>query len=148
MKISQQTVDEILTVHDSLWEAVYSIDESTHSLTYKGETYPIQVPQHKGYASVMLPNSTGTRFMWITQNLRKSSYGTMAIERARKNGEDHRLSWILDTSNGGFINRTCILTTRNSNLDLIFGQIEIYDSLGTETVWSLNRALVTRSAEF
>jgi len=148
MKISQETVDEILAVHDSLWEAVYSTDESTPSITYKGNTYPIQVPRHKGYASVMLPNSTGTRFMWITQNLHKSSYGTLAIERARKHGEDQRLTWILDTSNGGFINRTCITTTRNSNLDLVAGQIEIYDSLGRETVWSHNQALVTRGAEF
>ena len=80
--------------------------------------------------------------------MRKSSYGTMAIERALKRNEDHRISWILDTSNGGFTTRTCISTTRNSSLDLIDGQIEIYDSLGKETIWSHNKLLVTGKAQF
>jgi hypothetical protein len=148
MKISQQTVDEILSVHNSLWEAVYSADESPSTLTYKGNTYPIQIPHHRGYASAMLPNDKGTRFMWITQNLRKPSYGTMAIERAKKFGEDHRMSWVVDTSNGGFNYRSYVSTTKSSALELIAGHIEIYDSLGREIVWSHNQALITRGAEF
>lgn len=148
METSQQTINEILNVHDSLWNALYSSDESRPSITYKGNTYSIQIPKHRGYASVMLPNSSGTRFMWVTQNLHKSSYGTMAIERSRKLGEDQRITWILDTSNGGFITRTSISTTRDSNLELIAGQIEIYDSLGKETIWSHNQLLVTGKAQF
>jgi len=148
MNISQETIDEILSVHESLWEAVYSTDNSRPSISYKGNTYHIQLPPHKAYASVLLPNGTGTNFLWVTQNMRKSSYGTMAIERALKRNEDHRISWILDTSNGGFTTRTCISTTRNSSLDLIDGQIEIYDSLGKETIWSHNKLLVTGKAQF
>jgi hypothetical protein len=72
----------------------------------------------------------------------------MAIERSRKLGEDQRITWILDTSNGGFITRTSISTTRDSNLELIAGQIEIYDSLGKETIWSHNQLLVTGKAQF
>jgi hypothetical protein len=148
MKISQETVDEILSVHDSLWEAVYSTDDPTLTLNYKGATYTIQIPHHRGYASVMLPNAKGSKFMWITQNLRKPTYGTMAIDRAKKDGEDHRMSWIVDTSNGGFTYRAYISTTKNLASELIAGHIEIYDSLGREIVWSHNQALVTRKAEF
>jgi hypothetical protein len=148
MKTSQKTIDEILAVHDSLWEAVYSTDNSRPSITYKGNTYHIQVPTHRAYASVLLPNGTGTNFLWVTNNMSKSSYGTLAIQRAAKHNEDHRITWILDTTNGGFTTRTCIITTRNSTLDLIAGQIEIYDSLGKETIWSHNKLLITAKAQF
>ena len=148
MKTSQKTIDEILAVHDSLWESVYSTDNSRPSITYKGNTYHIQVPTHRAYASVLLPNGTGTNFLWVTNNMSKSSYGTLAIQRAAKHNEDHRITWILDTTNGGFTTRTCIITTRNSTLDLIAGQIEIYDSLGKETIWSHNKLLITAKAQF
>jgi hypothetical protein len=148
MKLSQETVNQILGVHNSLWDYVYGQDESEPTLNYKGNTYPVQIPHHRGYASVMLPNDKGSKFMWITQNLRKPTYGTMAIDRAKKLGEDHRMSWIVDTTNGGFTYRSYISTTKNLASELIAGHIEIYDSLGREIVWSHNQALVTRKAEF
>lgn len=148
MKLSQETVNQILGVHNSLWDYVYGQHESAPTLNYKGNTYPVQIPHHRGYASVMLPNDKGSKFMWITQNLRKPTYGTMAIDRAKKLGEDHRMSWIVDTTNGGFTYRAYISTTKNLASELIAGHIEIYDSLGREILWSHNQALVTRKAEF
>jgi len=69
MKLTQTQTSEILKVHNSLWNAVYDRDSTLHTLDYKGDEYTINIARHKGYATVMLPNSKGTKFMWITQNL-------------------------------------------------------------------------------
>ncbi len=156
MKLTDDKASDILRVHHALWNAVYDTDSSYHSLQYCGQTYTIQKPPTKqvdgwdifpGYASVLLPNSKGSKFMWITQNLHKSTYGTLAIKRAQEHGEDHRITWVVDTKNGGFEYRSNITTTSKEGI-LIYGAIEIYDDLGKEIVWSTNKAAVTREAEF
>lgn len=156
MKLTEQKLNEILMVHNSLWNAVYDVDSSYHTLNYCGQTYTIQKPSPKqvngwdvypGYASVILPNSKGSKFMWITQNLHKSTYGTLAIKRAQEAGEDHRITWVVDTTNGGFEYRSNIATTTKEGI-LISGSIEIYDDLGKEIIWSTNQSYITRKAEF
>jgi hypothetical protein len=147
MKITDEQANELFKVHDALWNAVYDRDSTIHNLAYKGNDYTIQIANHKGYASVMLPNSKGIKFMWITQNLNKSTYGTLAINKARNENQDHRITWIVDTRNGGFAYRSNITTTFKDG-QMIYGTIEIYDDFGKKVVWSTNKSFITRQAEF
>jgi hypothetical protein len=140
--------ESILAVHNSLWNALYDFDSDIHSLHYNDIQYNIYLPKHRGYASVNLPNPKGTQFLWITQNLNKSTYGTLQIQKARQRNEDQRITWIVDTSNGQFEYRTSIRTTASDTGELIQGSIDMYDSLGTETVWSSNPLLITQKAKF
>lgn len=140
--------ESILAVHNSLWNALYDFDSDIHSLHYNDIQYNIYLPKHRGYASVNLPNPKGTQFLWITQNLNKSTYGTLQIQKARQRNEDQRITWIVDTSNGQFEYRTSIRTTSSDTGELIQGSIDMYDSLGTETVWSTNPLLITQKAKF
>jgi len=148
MSLTNDQALEIIKVHDQLWNAVYDRGVKSYSLTYKDKDYTINIPPHFGYASVLLPNSEGNKFLWITQNLNKSTYGTLAIKSAQDSNNDHRITWIVDTTNGGFRYRSNITTTRDSQNTLIHGAIEIYDSLGKETIWSNNQAIITRKAAF
>ena len=147
-QLDQSTVDSVLAVHNSLWNALYDFDSDTHLLTYKEAQYNIYIPKHRGYASVNLPNSNGIPFMWITQNLNKSTYGTLQIQRARQRNQDHRITWIVDTSHGQFNYKTAIHSTTDDSGTLLHGTIELYDSLGSELVWSTNPLLITREAKF
>lgn len=148
MSLTDEQATEILKVHNSLWNAVYDRDSNNQTLIYKNISYQINIPPHKAYASALLPNSTGIKFLWITQNLHKSTYGTLAINNQSIKGNDHRITWIVDTNNGQFNYRSNITTTLNSAGVLIYGAIEIYDSLGKEIIWSNNQAIVTRKAAF
>lgn len=148
MSLTDIQASEILEIHDKLWDAVSNNQSQNHTLTYKDKSYQINIPGHCGYASVLLPNSKGTKFLWITQNIHKSTYGTLAINRQKELGNQHRITWIVDTNNGLFSYRSNITTTRNHEGILIHGAIEIYDSLGKETIWSNNQAIVTRKAAF
>lgn len=148
MNISQQQLNQILYIHNALWNAVYDFDSDIHCLTIDNEKYDIYIPADRGYASVILPNPKGINFLWITQNLNKSTYGSQAIQRDRDKNLDTRITWIVDTRNGSFNYRTNIHTTIDSNGDLIRGHIEMYDSLGQEVVWSTNKSMVTRKAKF
>jgi hypothetical protein len=148
MSIKQEQVQSVLDVHNALWDAVYDLDSSQHSLIYNGVEYSIKIPAHRGYASVMLPNKNGVQFMWITQNLHKSSYGTMSIANAKARGEEQRITWIVDTRHGKFTYVSNITSTKDSAGNLVDGSIERYDDLGREILWSLNGKLVTRKAQF
>lgn len=148
MNLTNAKAQEILAIHDTLWNALYGDQTTLHTLLYNDVNYDIKIPGHRGYASILLPNSNGIKFLWITQNIHKSTYGSLAIQRHNTLGNDHRITWIVDTNNGGFSYRSNITTTRNSAGHLLHGAIQIYDSLGQETIWSNNKSIVTRKAEF
>lgn len=90
-----QNIQDIIDVHEALWNRELFV-------TYRGEKISTFTPSHEGFTSVILKNSNGKSFQWITQNLNKSSYGTMRIIRGRSQGEDHRITWIIDNSNAEF----------------------------------------------
>ena len=143
----------ILAVHDNLWNHLYAAKNQgfyagNAQIKYQEQDHNINIPQHLGYASVLLPNANGRKYLWITQNLNKSSYGSLAIARCASIGHDNRITWIVDTNDGGFIYRTNITTTRDSDGKLYHGSIEIYDSLGAENIWSHDKALTKRKAAF
>ena len=146
--LDKETTESILAVHNSLWNALYDFDSDEHTLHYNDIKYNIYKAKHGGYTSVNLPNPKGTQFLWITQNLNKSTYGTQAIQRAATKHQDLRITWIVDTSNGQFTYRTSIHTTADASGNMLEGRIDLYDSLGTETIWSLNPALITTKAKF
>lgn len=146
--LDKETTESILAVHNSLWNALYDFDSDEHTLHYNNIKYNIYKAKHGGYTSVNLPNPKGTQFLWITQNLNKSTYGTLQVNKARERNQDHRITWIVDTSNGQFVYRTSIHTTSDDSGQMLHGTIDLYDSLGMETVWSLNPALITTKAKF
>lgn len=148
MKLTNQEIQLILNTHDALWEAYYNLNDSFQSLEYKGETYPINKPSHQGYASVIIPNDNGTPFLWITQNLNKSSYGTSLIEKHKQEGKQTQLTWIVDTRSGRFRYVSHIYTTKDKDQNLIYGLIESYDSFGTEVLWSTIPSEIPRKAAF
>jgi len=138
----------MLSVHDALWDYLLEKPEANNQLIFAGNPYEIMVPPGKNYASVILPNANGRKYLWITQNLHKNTYGTMAILRAKANGFDHRITWIIDTNDGQFRYRTNIMTMRDPSGKMTDGTIEIYDSLGTDKVWSHNKNMLRRKAAF
>lgn len=146
MLLSQENLNEVLRVHNLLWDALQ--ETNLTSITYNDETYSIRIAPNNNYASVVLPNNNGVPFLWITQNLNKPSYGTLQIERQAKMNNVHRITWIVDTRNGGFKYRFNISTTYNDAGNLIDGIIERYDDHGTSVVWSTNSHLISKSSEF
>ena len=67
-----QEVQDILAIHEALWNR-------DKFVTHRGEKVSTYTPSHEGFTSVILKNSKGKPFQWITQNLNKSTYGTARI---------------------------------------------------------------------
>jgi len=86
----------ILRVHHALWNRESFIERG-------GQKYTPFVPAHDGYISVVLPNEQGHNLLWITQNLNKSTSGSLEIKKARSLGNDKRITWIVDNSNSKFL---------------------------------------------
>lgn len=118
----------ILRVHHALWNREDFIERG-------GQTYTPFVPAHQGYVSVVLPNDQGYNLLWITQNLNKSTYGSQAILRSRSQGDDHRITWIVDNANSKFNYVGCVNTCHyfDGSEDVI---IERYNDYGAEVVWT------------
>jgi hypothetical protein len=126
----------ILDVHHGLWNR-------DKSVTYKSKEYQTYTPTHGGYSSVILPNENGYNFLWITQNLNKSSGASLEIIRSHSQGDDTRVTWIVDNSNNKFTYVGLVKTT-----DYFDGKksiiIERYDSQGTQIIYSTDPAKTTR----
>jgi hypothetical protein len=146
--IEPKILKEILSVHEALWNALYDFDADFHSLEYQGKTYNIHIPAQRGYASVLLPNSNGTNFLWITQNLNKSSYGSSLIQKHRSENKDTRLTWIVDTRHGQFKYVSHIRTTKDDEGNLVYGVLETYNAYGTECLWSTEEFEISRKSKF
>lgn len=127
-------VKQILDVHHALWNAT-SDPDGEHKLEYKDSYYNIYIPSHQGYASVVLPSGIGKNFLWITQNLNKSSYASIEIKKARSQGDDKRVTWIVDNSNDKFYYCALIKTCSyfDGKQDIL---IEKYSENGTQLVYS------------
>lgn len=149
MIITQEQADKVLGVHHTLWSIQQASDKSlvANTIEYDDKSYPVVVPEHTGYCSVLLPNPKGLNFLWITQNMNKSTYGTLAIKDSLLKGEDHRITWIIDTRNGSFSYRMNITTTFKNGIQT-YGIIESYDEYGKEIIWSHNKLFVSQKAEF
>lgn len=148
MSISNEIAKEIFDVHHALWDSLIKIDEPAHSLEYQNQTYKINISPDRGYASCHLPNENGKMFLWITQNLNKSTSGSYQIKQAMERGEQRRTTWVVDTSTGNFKYRSNITTSKDKHNNLVFAQIEIYDSLGTEILWTTTPYGPTKKAKF
>jgi hypothetical protein len=129
-------VKPILDVHHGLWNR-------DKTVTYRSKEYSIYVPSHEGYSSAILPNENGYNFLWITQNLNKTSGASLDIIRARAQGDDTRITWIVDNSNNKFSYVGLVRTT-----DYFDGKksiiIERYDAQGTSVIYSTDPARTTR----
>jgi hypothetical protein len=90
-----ENVQSILDVHHSLWNKDIKIN-------YRGKSYDSFTPSHEGFTSVILPNDNGYHFLWITHNLNKSSAGTFEIINGRSQGDDKRITWIIDNTDNKF----------------------------------------------
>lgn len=123
-----QDIQNILEVHEALW------NRSSH-VTYRGETVPTYTPSHEGFTSVILKNANGKSYQWITQNLNKSTYGSMRIKRGRAQGEDHRITWIVDNTDAKFTYVGRIETVRYLD-GKITSHIERYIGDDTEIIYT------------
>lgn len=148
MHISEQIKDEILSVHNTLWNAVYDESNSILTVNYLSKDYPIRISKEHSFASALLPNSNGISFLWITQNLNKSSYATLNIQRDKSKGLDTRITWVVDTRNGQFNYKSNIRTTVDSNGLLTYSSIENYTDYGTTVLWSTVSHEITQKAKF
>lgn len=122
-------IEQILSVHYQLW------DKNT-IITYKDQTEYSYTPEHGGYNSVILKNNNGTPHMWITQNMNKSSYGTLAIERAIKNKQDLKITWIINVSDNQYVYAGQVRTHQYfdpNKLDSI--RIETYQNEVTKVIY-------------
>lgn len=119
---------DILHVHNALWNRELSIQ-------FNGNTYKPHVPEHAGFSSIILPNENGYNFLWVTQNLNKNSSTTTTIMHSRSQGDDHRITWIVDNNGGRFAYVGCVTT-----VDYFDGNtykiIERYTDEGTHVVYS------------
>lgn len=115
-------ISELLTLHHSLW----NMDDEVE---YFGNTYEVFKPEHKGFSRVLVPGKSGKNIMYITQNLNKSTYGTLEIQQAAKKGETVRITWIVDPSEGTFKYIGLIKTNSSHSL------IEKYTSFGTQILY-------------
>jgi hypothetical protein len=93
----------ILRIHHALWNRETLIERNN-------QKYIPFIPAHNGYVSVTLPNEQGYNLLWITQNMNKSTYATEQIRRARSQGDDLRITWIVDNLNSKFLYLGCINT--------------------------------------
>lgn len=115
-------ISELLALHHGLW------DMDDH-VQYFGKWYDVFKPEHKGFSRVVVPGKSGKNIMYITQNLNKSTYGTMEIQRAAKKGETVRITWIVDPSEGSFKYIGLIKTTDSYTI------IEKYTNFGTQVMY-------------
>lgn len=148
MELTQEQRDEILKTHNALWNALYDYDSTYHCLDYRDEVYDIRIPDSRSYASVILPNKNGSPILWITQNLDKPTYGSMAIKDARDRHLDLRITWLVDNTNSQFKYKAQVRTCYNDLGEMTDGHIEIYDSYGTDVLWSTNSYFTRRKAMF
>lgn len=148
MELTNEQRDQILATHNALWDALYNTDSDRYHIDYRDETYDIRIPESRAYASAILPNSSGSPILWITQNLEKSTYGSLAIQTARTKGLDLRITWLVDTMHSQFKYKGQVKTCFNDIGDMIDGHIEIYDSHGTDVLWSTNSYYTRRKAMF
>lgn len=148
MELSEQQRDQILATHNALWDALYNTDLDRYYINYRDETYDIRIPESRAYASAILPNSSGSPILWITQNLEKSTYGSQAILTARTKRLDLRITWLVDTTHSQFKYKGQVKTCFNDIGDMTDGHIEVYDSYGTDVLWSTNSYYTKRKAMF
>lgn len=148
MELSEEKRIEILRTHQALWDALYSEDSSNLHVDYNHETYSIRIPESRAYASAILPNSNGSPILWITQNLSKSTYGAQAIRTAKSKGLDLRITWLVDNTNSQFRYKGQVKTCYNDIGNFTDGHIEIYDSYGTEVLWSTDSYYTRRKSMF
>jgi hypothetical protein len=78
-------------LHDDLWTG-------QDSLNFNGQQYLIK--SATTYSSVRIPNKNNKKFLWITQNLAKSTSATYEITQAFKKGVLTRYTWIVDDTAG------------------------------------------------
>ena len=119
------TISRLLYLHHALWDMDNTIE-------YFGTVYPVYQSKDKGFSRVIVPGKSGKNILYITQNLNKSTYGTLEIQAAAKAGKTTRMTWIIDPSDGGFKLIGLIKTTDDYQV------IERYTSFGTEVVYHSN----------
>lgn len=89
MSITTETINTLLDLHHDLWD-------SKDEIYYYGKTYEVFHAEHGGFSRVLVPGQSGKNIMFITQNLNKSSYGTLEIQEATRLGKKTRITWIVD----------------------------------------------------
>jgi hypothetical protein len=135
-----QSILDILEVHHSLWN-------KEEKINYRNKTYDIYTPEHQGFSSVILPNENDYNFLWITQNLNKSTYGTLGIIQSRSQGDDKRITWIVDNTAGTF-KYVGVISTCDYFNGYRTELIERYTDEGTIVVYSSDPLIVSTRSKY
>lgn len=119
-------IDVLLSVHHDLWDRKPTI-------SYIAGDYPVETSPTLSTSKAVVPGKSGKDIIFATQDLDKSTYGTMEILRAQRKGKCVRITWIVDPSEGFY--RLVGLIKTSPDLTII----EKYTPLGdTITLHSTN----------
>ena len=88
-------IGKMLDVHYDLWDFRSIIEVN-------GVNYSTRLASHGGYNSVLIPGKDNLNYLWMTQNLNKSTSATTSIEKARQKGENRKITWIINSNDGHF----------------------------------------------
>jgi len=127
-------IEHVIDVHNSLWDLLSTDTVGYKSIDFYDKKYPVNIPEHLGFASVVLPGNGDKNFLWITQNMNKSTYGSLDIKEARSQGNDKRITWIVDNTDNKFhyctLIKTCIYFDGREDI-----LVEKYKDGNTEIVY-------------
>jgi len=130
-------IQKILDVHNLLWDMLSASNYNYQNIEFNGVQYSVNIPEHLGFASVVLPGNNNKNFLWITQNMNKSTYGSLDIKEARSQGNDKRITWIVDNTDDKFhycaLIKTCFYFDGKNYI-----LVEKYKNDTTEIVYCTN----------
>lgn len=129
-------IDVLLSLHHDLWDRCSKVNYFTGD-------YPVETSPTLSCSQVLVPGKSGKDILFITQDLDKSTYGTMDILRSERQGRCVRITWIFEPSAKSY--RLIGLIKTSPELDLI----EQYTPLGdTITVYSNNQTIYPTHKKF
>lgn len=127
------TISRLLYLHHALWDMDSTVE-------YFGTVYPVYISKTRSFSRVIVPGKSGKNIVYVTQNLSKSTYGTLEIQEAARRGKTTRITWIYDPADGEFKLTGVIKTTDDQSV------IERYTDFGTEVVYHSNPILQSRKS--
>jgi hypothetical protein len=124
-------IQSMLNVHYDLWDfrSIIKVNDIN---------YPTRLASHAGYNSVIIPGKDDQNYLWITQNLNKSTSATLSIVNARSKGEQRKLTWIINNNDGHFAYVGCITTHFYPKTGESFIEIMKFTSSGQEVIFTSN----------
>jgi hypothetical protein len=126
-----KNIQLMLDVHYDLWDFRSIIEVN-------GINYPTRLASHAGYNSVIIPGKDNQNYLWITQNLNKSTLATLSINSAKDKGEQRKVTWIINNSDAQFAYVGCVTTHFYPKTGDLFIQVVKFNSSFQEVIYSFD----------